>query len=209
MCSLAHHGKELRGLNYLEAVFEKAQRGDTAAFEDIVELHEKLVYSIAFRMLGSREDAADVTQDSFIRLFKNIRSLEDAGHLKGWLCRVAHNICVDELRKRKIRPTESLDAAHEFDDGSIASRQMEDSEPGPEDVALMREDIRQLERAIAKLPDEYRVMIVMRDLGGLSYQEIADATQLEMGTVKSRLSRSRARLKELYLREQSELRIVR
>ena len=191
----------------VEAVLERAMRGDPAAFEEVVTLYERLVYNIAYRVLGNSEDAGDVTQESFVRLYKNIRSLEDVKHLKPWLCRVAHNLCIDELRRRKARPSESLDAAHELEDGAV-SRQLEDKTPGPEEAVLLKEELEQLERAIAKLPDEYRVMIVMRDLSGLSYQEISEATQLEMGTVKSRLSRARARLREVFVREQSELRIV-
>ena len=190
-----------------DAVLENALRGDVAAFEEVVAFHEKLVYNIAYRMLNNPEDASDITQESFIRLYKHIRSFESAGHIKSWLCRVAQNLCVDELRRRKGKPTKSLDETLEFEDSS-ASLQFADDGPTPEETAILQEDLSHLERAIAKLPEEYRAMIVLRDLGGLSYQEVAEITELEMGTVKSRLSRARMRLKELFLREQTGLQIV-
>jgi len=188
-------------------VLENARRGDVSAFEEVMIFHEKLVYNIAYRMLNNPDDASDITQESFIRLFKHIKSFESTNHIKSWLCRVTHNLCIDEIRRRKGKLTRSLDEDIEFEDSS-ASLQIADDEPTPEETVMLQEDLDHLQRAIAKLPEEYRTMIVLRDLGGLSYQEVAEITELEMGTVKSRLSRARTRLKELFLREQSELHIV-
>ncbi|MCL2852310.1 MAG: sigma-70 family RNA polymerase sigma factor [Defluviitaleaceae bacterium] len=190
-----------------DAEFEKAVRGDVAAFETIVVFYERLVFNIALRMLGSVEDASDITQESFVKLFKNIKSLNDAKHIKSWLCRVAHNLCVDELRKRKNRPSKSLDDIRELED-SVVSQQFQDDAPGPEESLMLQEDLEDLERAVDQLSDEFKVMIVLRDIQGLSYQEISEITGLEMGTVKSRLCRARVRLRQLFLREQSELQIV-
>jgi len=195
-------------LNQLnDAVLENALRGDVSAFEEVMVFYEKLVYNIAYRMLNNPDDASDITQEAFIRLFKHMRSFESANHIKSWLCRVAHNLCIDELRRRKNKPVKSLDETLEFEDSS-ASLQLADDDPTPEETVILQDDLDTLERAIAKLPEDYRTMITLRDLGGLSYQEVAEITELEMGTVKSRLSRARIRLKELFLREQSELRIV-
>ena len=190
-----------------DAVLENALRGDVSAFEEVMVFYEKLVYNIAYRMLNNPDDASDITQEAFIRLFKHMRSFESANHIKSWLCRVAHNLCIDELRRRKNKPVKSLDETLEFEDSS-ASLQLADDDPTPEETVILQDDLDTLERAIAKLPEDYRTMITLRDLGGLSYQEVAEITELEMGTVKSRLSRARIRLKELFLREQSELRIV-
>jgi len=195
-------------LNQLsDAVLENALRGDVSAFEEVMIFHEKLVYNIAYRMLSNPDDASDITQEAFIRLFKHMRSFESTNHIKSWLCRVAHNLCIDELRRRKNKPAKSLDETLEFEDSS-ASMQLADDDLTPEETVILQDDLDTLQRAIAKLPEEYRTMITLRDLGGLSYQEVAEITELEMGTVKSRLSRARTRLKELFLREQSELRIV-
>ena len=201
-----HAGIETRQI-LSDTEFEKLIRGDVAVFEKVVALHEKLVYNIALRMTGSTEDASDISQECFVKLFKNIRTFNDAKHIRNWLCRVVHNLCIDELRKRGNRPTESLDDQLELEDGSV-NRQISDGSPGPEDETLRREMLGNLERAIDHLSDEFKMIVVMRDIHGLSYQEICEAAQLEMGTVKSRLSRARLRLKQLFLREQSGLTIV-
>jgi len=190
-----------------EDEFEKAIRGDVAVFERIVVIHERLVYNIALRMTGDAEDAADITQECFVKLYKNIRSFNDVTHIKNWLCRVVHNICVDELRKRGNRPQESLDKMLETADGGM-TRQHESGEPTPEETLTRRETMADLERALDKLPPDFKMMVVMRDIHGLSYQEISDAAQLELGTVKSRISRARSKLQQLFLREQSDLKIV-
>ena len=203
-CSIPDHDESRQFLKSPD--FEKAICGDVAAFGEVVAFYEKLVFNISMRMMGSAEDAFDITQESFIKLFKNIKSLNDARHIKSWLCRVAHNLCVDELRKRRHRPSESLDDSVGLEDKMM--RQFKDDAPGPEESLLRQENILDLERALERLSNEYKIMIVLRDIHGLSYQEISEITELEMGTVKSRLSRARVRLRYLFLREQRDLKIV-
>jgi RNA polymerase sigma factor (sigma-70 family) len=170
-----------------------AQRGDGESFNALVRLYETRVYNLCFRMLGDGESAADATQDSFLSAYRNLRSFR-GGSFRSWLLRIATNTCYDVLRARKRRPTTSIDAA--FDDPDAPAFDLPDPQESPDDAALRRELGAEIQIALQSLPEDQRAMVVLSDIQGLAYEEIAAITGTNLGTVKSRLSRGRARLRE-------------
>ena len=179
---------------------DAARRGDLAAFNQLVLAYQAVVYTVALRTLGNPDDAADATQEAFVSAFKAIREFR-GGSFKAWLLRIAVNACYDQLRRRQRRPASSLDELTEIGDLDIAAP---DPERGPEGAASSAETARVIQAGLATLPEDQRMLVVLCDVQGLSYEEAADATGVALGTVKSRLSRARARLRD-YLRERGEL----
>ncbi len=179
---------------------EAAQRGDVAAFNELVLAHQTTVYNVALRTLGNPEDAADATQDAFISAFRAIREFR-GGSFKAWVLRIAVNACYDTLRRRQRRPSSSLEVVLEAgeSDPGLADRRI-----GPERAALSAETAEAIQAALMRLPEEQRTLVVLCDVQGLSYEEAAEATGAALGTVKSRLSRARARLRDI-LAERGEL----
>jgi len=173
----------------------EAQRGDVQSFNTLVRLYEGRVYNLCYRMLGERESAADATQDAFLSAYRSIRSFR-GGSFRSWLLRIATNGCYDVLRARKRRPTVSLDidADNDHDQSPL---QIADDAESPDDVALRRELAGEIQRGLALLPEEQRAVIILSDIEGMAYEEIAQITGANLGTVKSRLSRGRARLREV------------
>ena len=167
--------------------------GDTEAFNDLVERHQSRAYNLCVRMLGDADAAADVAQDAFISAYKHLPSLR--GEFRPWLMRIVANGCRDVLRSQKRRPSVSLDL--ERDDDDTPAMQLADTGDGPE-AALMKSELQKtIAGALAEIPDDQREVVILSDIQGLSYQEIADMTGINIGTVKSRLNRARARLREL------------
>lgn len=177
-------------------LLREAAGGSVPAFEQIIVNYEKLIYNIAYRLLGNPEDAMDAAQEAVIKIYCNIHKCNDINTLKAWICKITNNTCIDELRRRKGKREESLQKLTESEDGAY-SIQFEVSEISPEDAVLLKERNIVLQAAINKLPPKYKTLIVLRDINGLSYEELAEAAGLSMGTVKSRLSRARERLKRL------------
>jgi len=157
---------------------------------------------VAYRIMGEEDAASDATQEAFISAFRHIRSFH-TGSFKSWLLRIVTNACYDELRRRKRRPTVSLDKAIVTDKGAVEF-DMPTSADGPEQIVQRRELADVLQRGINTLPIEQRTTLVLSDVQGLSYDEIAEITRSKYGTVKSRLSRARARLRQ-YLQIQQEV----
>jgi RNA polymerase sigma-70 factor (ECF subfamily) len=179
---------------------EAAQRGDTAAFNELVLIYQTTVYNVALRTLGHAEDAADATQETFLAAYRAIEDFR-GGSFKAWLLRIAVNTCYDLLRRRQRRPSTSLDVILEEsgDQAGFADRRI-----GPERAALAAETISAVEQALLTLPDDQRTIVVLCDVQGLSYEEAADVEGVALGTVKSRLSRARARLRQSLI-ERGEL----
>lgn len=173
----------------------EAQRGDVQSFNTLVRLYEGRVYNLCYRMLGDSESAADATQDAFLSAYRGIRSFR-GGSFRSWLLRIATNACYDVLRARKRRPTVSLDINVDNDQDQSPLQIADDAE-SPDDVALRRELANEIQRGLGLLPEEQRAVIVLSDIEGLAYEEIAQITGANLGTVKSRLSRGRARLREV------------
>jgi RNA polymerase sigma factor (sigma-70 family) len=190
-----------------EHTLQAAQRGDVAAFNALVDLHQRQLFNVCYRTLGNAEDAADATQEALLSAFRALKTFNGpAAGLRGWLLRIAVNACYDQLRRRQRRPADSLDALGSSDsdhEGSLAER-LADPRPGPEQHSMGAETARTVQAAIDRLPPEQRTTVVLCDVQGLSYEEAAQAMSVELGTVKSRLSRARAQLR-LMLKEKGEL----
>ena len=174
---------------------EVAQRGDVASFNELVRLFEGRVYNLCYRMLGDPDSAADAAQDAFLAAFRNLASFR-GGSFRSWMLRIATNTCYDVLRVRKRRPSVSLDI--DADDESDSSPlQIADTTESPDDFAQRRELAAAIQDGLTALPDEQRIVLILSDIQGLAYEEIAQITNTNLGTIKSRLSRGRARLREV------------
>lgn len=187
----------------LDDLIRRAQRGELPAFNSLVLRYQDAVYSLTLRMLGQPEAAEDVTQEAFIAAWRRIDTFR-GGAFRSWLFTIAANRARDELRRGVRRPTTSLDAAR--DDPDRADIDPPDREAGPEGAAEQAELREALEAALRELPADWREVVVLSDIHGMDYAEIAQATGVAVGTVKSRLSRARARLRAVVLasRELSE-----
>lgn len=186
------------------ALVLRAQAGELNAFNLLVLKHQDAAYSLALRFLGSSQAAEDVTQEAFLRAYRGLDRFHGT-KFRAWLLSIVANAARDELRRQRRRPSQSLDAAR--DDPDRADIDPPDSGPSPEASALQGELRHLLEAALRELPDDWRLVVVMADVHGLSYDEIAQATGVPVGTVKSRLSRARGRLRDVLRasREHSEL----
>ncbi len=180
-----------------EELVQKAITGDQFAFEELVTKYEKLVYSICYRMFNNSQDAMDYTQETFIKVYKNMEKAIGKGSFKSWICTIATNTCLDELRKRSKKQTVSLD--ENFNDDNNTKYVIADGAPTPLEEILIGENSQILKDAINSLSDDDKSIIVLRDVEGLSYDEIAEALDLTLGTVKSRISRARKKLQKSYL----------
>lgn len=167
--------------------------GDVNRFEEIVLAHQHGVYALCFRMLGNAQDASDAAQETFFRAYRALASFRGDSRFSTWLYRLGSNICLDMLRKRPEAPVLSL----EDNDGQrwdFPSR-----EDTPPEVLERKELRRAVQSGLLQLPPEFRQMLVLRDVNGLSYDEISLATGLKAGTVKSRIARARKKLAAILL----------
>lgn len=175
-------------------LLELAKRGDTSAFEQLIRAYEKKVYAIAFRMLGNPQDAEDLAQEAFVRLYSSLKGFHGECALSTWIYRIITNLCIDELRRSRKEPAlYSVDAPVQGTGGEM-ERQVPDRSPGPEEVVERAELQEAVREGILSLSPEHRAMIVLRDVNGLSYEEIGETLGLNVGTVKSRLWRARQEL---------------
>jgi RNA polymerase sigma-70 factor (ECF subfamily) len=184
-----------------EGLITAAQRGRMDAFNELVLAYQSQVYNLAYRIMGDPASAADATQEAFISAYQYITRFR-GGSFKAWLMRIVSNACYDELRRRKRRPATSLEDFGELDEE--ANPVLIDQSDGPVEYAERRELDRVLQAGIQTLPVEQRITLVLSDVQGMSYQEIAEATDVAVGTVKSRLARARGKLRD-YLRVHGEL----
>ena len=173
----------------------RAQKGDTAAFEELFKRRHKKVYNIALRMLENEADAADATQETFVRAYKSMNRLVASEAFVTWLKRTAVNICRDALRKRGKVKLESLDAPLIGEDGSSARREIPDSSSDPGDLVVTKSMQETVQKAISSLRPDYREVVTLFYVDGADIAEISRITGSPQGTVKSRLSRARAELK--------------
>ena len=173
-------------------IVQRVLQGDVNAFEKLVLEYEKAVYGITQRMCGNAEDAADMTQETFIKAYNSLSSFRGDSKFSVWLYRIATNVCLDFLRSKSRKPTVSL--SMEDDDGEEVELDIADESQSPERLlerGLTRDAVR---RGLNALSPEYRQILLLREIQGLSYEEISDVLTLEVGTVKSRIFRARKRL---------------
>ncbi len=178
-----------------KALIERCKRGDLAAFNDLVRKYEKQVYNFAYRLTGNYDDANDVAQDAFLRVFNAIGTFRGDSSFSTWLFRITTNVFLDERKKAKAHPQTSLDEYLELGESSVA-RQIEDPSPTPEMVLEESERALILSKAVSDLPEYQRAMVTLYHSQQKSYEEIAEIMDLPIGTVKSRLNRARLALKE-------------
>ncbi len=174
------------------AIIRQAQKGDVAAYNRLVLQYQGLVYNVVYRIIGEPQGAEDMTQEAFISAYQALNRFR-GGNFKAWLLRIATNACYDELRRHKRRPQSSLDELTEENDSFAFLRSPEE---GPEAQQMRLEMMRAIEHCLDDLPDDQRVTAVLRDIEGYDYNEIADITSSSLGTVKSRLSRARSKLRD-------------
>jgi RNA polymerase sigma-70 factor (ECF subfamily) len=181
---------------YLADLMKQAARGNEAAFSDIVRHFERIVYNIAIQATGNREDALDVSQEVFMKLWRTAGSYRGECSVTSWVIRIARNTSLDALRRRSTRQTDSLTLEDEDGDTTERAIPVTEGDDDPVSSYERKERIAAVRRAISELCDEHKEIILLRDIQGLSYAEIADLLGIEEGTVKSRIHRARNCLKE-------------
>lgn len=175
------------------------QSGNRDAMECLVRKHQRSVNSLLYQLAPDWPDTSDLAQEVFIRVYRGIHSLRNPKTFRSWLNQIVVNLFYDELRRRPRRlPTISIDAPIESDNGeSDLIREIPDSSLKPDERSLVQELDQVIRKAMANLPEQFRTAIVLRELQGLSYEEIAQSIGCELGTVKSRIARARSRLQEI------------
>ena len=173
-------------------IIEKVLGGDANAFEELVLKYEKTVYNLALRMVGDRDDASDMTQEAFIKAYGSLSSFRGDSKFSVWIYRIATNVCLDFLRSKSRKQQVSLTVSD--DDDEDAQLDIPDPSSAPEQQLIKKISMQSVQEGLKTLPDKQRQILVMRELGGMSYAEIGKALSLEEGTVKSRIFRARKRL---------------
>jgi len=178
-----------------QALISDAQGGNLDAFNTLILHYQDSVFNTALRILGDEDQAADAAQDAFISAFKAIKTFR-GGSFKAWLMRTVTNACYDELRRKKRRPTTPLEP--ETDDGEEmdSPRWLADPNMTPDQVAETDELEHAIQHCLDNLPLEFKTVVVMADIQGMDYTEVASSVRIPLGTVKSRLARARLRLQE-------------
>jgi RNA polymerase sigma-70 factor, ECF subfamily len=177
-----------------------AQQGRVDAFNELVLTYQQQVYNLAYRIMGDPASAADATQDAFISAYRSLSRFR-GGSFKSYLLRIVTNRCYDELRRRKRRPVTSFEDVEIDED---ANPMLVNGGENPEEYAERQEMARVLQAGIEALPPDQRIALVLSDVQGMSYEEIAEVMEVALGTVKSRLARGRSKLRD-YLRANGEL----
>ena len=184
--------------SYEDELIHRSKGGDLDSFNLLIEIYQGPIYNLTFRMLGNPQDAEDITQEAFILAWKAIPGFK-GGNFKSWLFRIASNACTDLLRSRKNRKADSLDAI--FPEYNPLPSSVE----SPEEHTLREEVAVLIGKQLMSLSQDQRLVVTLADLQGLSYEEIAQITNCSLGTVKSRLNRGRANLRNLLIEHQELL----
>lgn len=182
-----------------QKLIKKCMNGNLKAFDELIEKYEKTAYNIALKMLKNPEDAMDVSQEAFIKVFKSIKTFNFESAFSTWLYRIVTNTCLDFLRK-KNNNVYSIDNPIHTDDGEI-ERDIPDDSDTPEEALEKKLTKELVSNSIDKLDQNHKVVIILRDIQGFSYEEISNILDCSIGTVKSRINRGRNNLKEILMRE--------
>lgn len=178
-----------------ELLIRRAQRGDADAFEQLLLEHQKNVYNLCYRMAGNPDDAMDLSQETFLRAWRCLDQYQFASAFSAWLYRLCSNICIDFLRRRRRQQTVPL--TFEDADGEEQTYAVPDAQPLPEEQVELKLTRETLAAAMAQLLPEHRAVLQLRVVNEMSYEQIADVLDIQIGTVKSRLSRARNQLKKI------------
>ena len=177
----------------VELLVKRAQKGDSVALEELLFAYEKRVYSTAYRYMGNEADAYDMAQEALIKIYKRIKAFKGDSSFSSWIYRITVNTCLDGLRKTKknvVSLEASIESGVSFKDNSNAT---------PEESVLRVELAGDIQKAIKTLSSDHKSVVILRDINGLSYEEVAECLSVSVGTVKSRISRARQRLKEILI----------
>jgi len=181
-------------------IIARAKKGDIQAFEELVRTYEKKVYNLALRYTNNGQDAFDISQEVFLRVYRALSGFKEESSFSTWLYQIAVNTCIDAVRKTSRRNEQRLTRSDEDADGQ-RQNDIADLSYSPE-VHYDRQETREAIRAgIAKLSEEHRQVVILRDVNDLSYEEIGNILSLEAGTVKSRLFRAREKLRSILLKD--------
>lgn len=186
-----------------EELVARSKNGDINAFEELVCRYERKIYTVTYRLMGNHEDANDFAQEALLRAFQAIKNFRGEASFLTWICRIATNVCRDELRKRYRTTTESLDERIILDEGEV-TKQYASSDMGPAEIYEQKEFQGKIQGLINNLSPEFRLTLVLRDIYGYSYEEIAEQLKCSLGTVKSRINRARNYLKDKLLAEREQ-----
>ena len=177
-----------------EELVEKVKKGDADVYEKIIQKYQSKVFGLIYNMTKNQNDIEDLAQEVFIKIYKNLGKFKGESSLYTWIYKITVNLCLDEMKKRKN--VIYLDEKIEVDDGEV-NRELPSEEKSQEKLYEEKELQEKLHNCINKLPEKQRVMIVLRDIKGFSYEEISKITDVKLGTVKSQINRARIKLKEL------------
>lgn len=177
-----------------EELVKKVKNGDADAFEQIIIKYEKKIFGLIYNMLRNENEIEDVAQEVFIKVYKNLDKFNGDSSLYTWIYKIATNLCLDQIKKRK--EVIYIDEKLQLNDGEVEF-QIPSDEKLQDEIYEQKELKQKLESCIDKLPEKQKAMIVLRDIKGLSYDEIAEILDLKLGTVKSQINRARLKLKEL------------
>lgn len=181
-------------IDHEKSVLKRVKKGDHEAFRHLVDLYKRQVYAICLRMVHIPQEAEDLAQEAFLRAYSNIKSYDIEKKFSTWLFRIATNISIDYLRKRK--PSVYLDAEVQGTDGVTLQSQLAANEPGPENVAVQLEERQVLYDAIEKLPLKYQSAVILKYVEDLSLTEISEILELPVATVKTHIHRGREALRK-------------
>ena len=180
-------------------LIRRAKSGDQDAFGQLVLAHQNKVYTLCVHMVTNREEAEDLAQEAFLKAWRSLSSFQEESSFATWMHRLTTNVCLDHLRKQARR--QNISTAVSLDDEESGWTEPDDHTQDPQRRLEQREQRELLAKALNELPEHHRRLIIMREVSGLSYQEIADALDADLGTVKSGISRARERLRKILLRD--------
>ncbi len=184
-----------------EALFvSRLKANEDAAYDELVRMYSSPIYHVAYRMTGDAAEASDAVQDIFLKIFRNIGGFKGEAALKTWIFKIAFSEILNRLRWWKRRHRDTTLSLDESPNGNVPGHGVADAGPTPEEVLQAKERENAIQQALRRLSHEHRSIIVLRDIEGFSYTEIADVLGISMGTVKSRLARARADLKKSLMR---------
>lgn len=182
-------------MNFVEArLVQLSRNGDRRAFEELVDMYKDKIYHLAYRMLGQSGESEDVVQETFLRVYLNLDRYDENQKFSTWIYRIATNLCIDRLRKRK--PNYSLDAEMPDGEGSDWYSTLPSDQETPEEELVLSETQQQIRKAIETLPEKYKAVVILRYLHDMSLQEIGDVLKMPVTTVKTRVHRGREFLRK-------------
>ncbi|MHC4647818.1 MAG: sigma-70 family RNA polymerase sigma factor [Planctomycetota bacterium] len=180
---------------------ERCRKGDSVAMERLILKYQNRIYNVILKMCGNRDDAAELTQETFVKIIENIGRFESRSGFYTWAFRIAVNLTLNHCQRGARQSHASLDADNDRDgrqaNATLRQYLSDDSSPDPAQVAQNNELCRLVEKALTRLDESHRTVIILRDIEGMNYAQIAKVLKVELGTVKSRLSRARGSLREI------------